>query len=168
MIFLFVAWCLSNAAYNPVVHPRTIFPLRRAGPWARRIWIPFRPPPPLVTLTTPRWDPRRGPTRRGRLRRCRRATSRTSHRTLHRNLQWFRSPAGGPFVRRARPAPAASVQPEVPDNLLEALNNTSIEEEHRTVMSAVIQKVQLAKSGLTEACSSLLTGFEVRVLKHVI
>ena len=58
--------------------------------------------------------------------------------------------------------PAASVQPEAPDNLLEALRGASIEEEHRTVMSAVIQKVQLAKSGLTEACSSLLTGFEVR------
>ena len=57
--------------------------------------------------------------------------------------------------------PAASVQPEVPDNLLEALNGASIEEEHRTVMSAVIQKVQSAKSGLTEACTSLLTGFEV-------
>ena len=37
--------------------------------------------------------------------------------------------------------PAASVQPEVLDNLLEALNGASIEEEHRTVMSAVIQKV---------------------------
>ena len=36
--------------------------------------------------------------------------------------------------------PAASVQPEAPDNLLEALNGTSIKEEHRTVMSAVIQK----------------------------
>ena len=58
--------------------------------------------------------------------------------------------------------PAASVQPEAPDNLLEALKGASIEEEHRTIMSAVIQKVQLAKSGLTEACSSLLTGFEVR------
>ena len=57
---------------------------------------------------------------------------------------------------------AASVQLEVPDNLLEALKGASIEEEHRTVMSSVIQKVQLAKSGLTEACSSLLTGFEVR------
>ena len=30
--------------------------------------------------------------------------------------------------------PVASVQPEVPDNLLEALNGASIEEEHRTVM----------------------------------
>ena len=58
--------------------------------------------------------------------------------------------------------PATSVRPEAPDNLLEALKGASIEEEHRTIMSAVIQKVQLAKSGLTEACSSLLTGFEVR------
>ena len=47
--------------------------------------------------------------------------------------------------------------------MLEALNGASIEEEHRTVMSVVIQKVRLAKSGLTEACSSLLTGFEVRI-----
>ena len=59
-------------------------------------------------------------------------------------------------------APTAPFQPEAPDNLLEVLKGASIEEEHRTVMSAVIQKVQLAKSGLTEACSSLLTGFEVR------
>ena len=57
--------------------------------------------------------------------------------------------------------PVASVQPEAPDNLLEVLNGASIDEEHRTVMSAVIQKVQSAKSGLTEACASLLTGFEV-------
>ena len=62
--------------------------------------------------------------------------------------------------------PVAFVQPEAPDNLLEALNGASIDEEHRTVMSAVIQKVQSAKSGLTEACTSLLTGFEVS-LKHV-
>ena len=61
--------------------------------------------------------------------------------------------------------PAASVQPEAPDNLLEALNGASIKEEHHTVMGAVIQKVQLAKSGLTEACNSLLTGFEVRSFK---
>ena len=64
--------------------------------------------------------------------------------------------------------PAASVQPEAPDTLLEALNGASIEEGHRTVMSAVIQKVQLAKSGLTEAYSRLLTGFEVRILRYVI
>ena len=37
--------------------------------------------------------------------------------------------------------PAAPVQPEAPDNLLEALKGASIEEEHHTIMSAVIQKV---------------------------
>ena len=57
--------------------------------------------------------------------------------------------------------PVTSVQPEAPDNLLEALNGASIDEEHRTVMSVVIQKVQSSKSGLTEAYASLLTGFEV-------
>ena len=65
---------------------------------------------------------------------------------------------GRPLRKKGKTAtPAASVQPEVPDNLLE----------HHTIMSAVIQKVQLAKSGLTEACSSLLTGFEVRISIYV-
>ena len=57
--------------------------------------------------------------------------------------------------------PVTSVHPEASDNLLEVLNGASTDEEHRTIMSAVIQKVQSAKSGLTEACASLLTGFEV-------
>ena len=75
---------------------------------------------------------------------------------------------GRPLRKKGKTAtPATSVQPEVPDNLLEALNGASIKEEQHTVMSAVIQKVQLAKSGLTEACSSLLTGFEVRILIYV-
>ena len=55
----------------------------------------------------------------------------------------------------------ASVHPEAPDNLLEALRGASIDEEHRTVMSAVVEKVQSAKSGLTEARAILLTGFAV-------
>ena len=63
--------------------------------------------------------------------------------------------------------PVTSIHPKAPDNLLEALNGASIDEEHRTVMSAVIQKVQSAKSVLTEACTSLLTGFEVCVQKHI-
>ena len=63
--------------------------------------------------------------------------------------------------------PVTSVHPEAPTNLLEALNDASIDEEHHTIMSAVIQKVQSAKSGLTEACTSLLTGFEVCVQKHI-
>ena len=34
-------------------------------------------------------------------------------------------------------------------------------DEHRILMGTVIEKVQSVKSGLTEACSGLLTGFEV-------
>ena len=57
--------------------------------------------------------------------------------------------------KRSKPSePAASVQSEV-------LDGASIDEGHRTIMSTVIQKVRSAKSGLTEACASLLTGFEV-------
>ena len=57
--------------------------------------------------------------------------------------------------------PVTPVQPEAPANLLEVLKGASIHEEHRTIMSAVVQMVQSAKCGLTEACISLLTGFEV-------
>ena len=70
--------------------------------------------------------------------------------------------SGRPLRKKGETAtPVTSVQPEAPDNLLEALNGASIDEGHRTIMSVVIQKVQSAKSGLTEACTSLLTGFEV-------
>ena len=69
---------------------------------------------------------------------------------------------GRPPSKRSKPTvPVTSVQPEAPDNLLEVLKGASIDEEHRTIMSAVVQKVQSTKSGLTEACASLLTGFEV-------
>ena len=68
-----------------------------------------------------------------------------------------------PFKRGKPPVPVTSVYPEAPDNLLGALCGASIDEEHRTIMSAVIKKVQSAKSGLTEACASLLTGFEVSI-----
>ena len=53
------------------------------------------------------------------------------------------------------------VHPGAPDNLMEALRGTSVVDEHRVLMSAVIEKVQSAKSGLNEACSNLFTGFEV-------
>ena len=59
------------------------------------------------------------------------------------------------------PVPVTFVHPEAPDSLLGALRSASIDEEHHTIMSALVQKVQSAKSGLTEACASLLTGFEV-------
>ena len=59
--------------------------------------------------------------------------------------------------------PVSSIQPEAPENLLEALHSASIDEEHRTIMIAVVKKVQSAKNGLTEACASLLIGFEVSI-----
>ena len=69
---------------------------------------------------------------------------------------------GQPLTKRGKPpVPMASVHLEASDNLLEALRGASIDEEHRTIMSVVIEKVRSAKSGLTEACASLLTGFEV-------
>ena len=68
-----------------------------------------------------------------------------------------------PSKRGKTPVPVTSVHPEAPDNLLGALRSASIDEEHHTIMSAVVQKVQSAKSGLTEARASLLTGFEVSV-----
>ena len=68
-----------------------------------------------------------------------------------------------PSKRGKTPVPVTSVHPEAPNSLLGALRGASIDEEHHTIMSAVIKKVQSAKSGLTEACASLLTGFEVSV-----
>ena len=68
-----------------------------------------------------------------------------------------------PSKRGKTPVPVTSVHPKATDNLLGALRGASIDEEHRTIMSAVIQKVQSAKSRLTEACTSLLTGFEVSI-----
>ena len=68
-----------------------------------------------------------------------------------------------PSKRGKTPVPVTSVHLVAPDNLLGALRSASIDEEHRTIMSAVIKKVQSAKSGLTEACASLLTGFEVSI-----
>ena len=61
---------------------------------------------------------------------------------------------GRPPSKRSRPSvPVTPVQPEALDNLLEALQGASIDEEHRTIMSSVVQKVQ--------TCASLLTGFQV-------
>ena len=45
----------------------------------------------------------------------------------------------GKDSKKGKPTmPVTSVQPEEPDNLLEVLNGASIDEEHRTIMSAVI------------------------------
>ena len=69
---------------------------------------------------------------------------------------------GQPLVKEGEPSvPRTSTTPEASDCMLEALRGASMDEEHRTLMSVVIQKVSSAKSGLTKACTSLLTGFEV-------
>ena len=62
----------------------------------------------------------------------------------------------------------APVHPGAPDILMEALRGASVMDEHRALMGAVIEKVQSAKSGLNEACSNLLTGFEVNNRKKPI
>ena len=57
--------------------------------------------------------------------------------------------------------PVNSVHPEAPDTLTEALRGASIVEEHCTLMGTMIERVQFVKSGLTEAYTHLLKGFEV-------
>ena len=48
---------------------------------------------------------------------------------------------------------------------MEALRGASVMDEHRVLMGVVIEKVQSAKSGLNEAYSNLLIGFDVRKRK---
>ena len=42
------------------------------------------------------------------------------------------------------------------------LRQAPVSEEHRTLMGTVIERISSAKSGLNEAFTSLLRGFEVR------
>ena len=44
---------------------------------------------------------------------------------------------------------------------LPSLRQASVSEEHRALMATVVEKVLSAKSGLNEAFTSLLRGFEV-------
>ena len=57
--------------------------------------------------------------------------------------------------------PTTSINPEAPGTLREALHRASIMDEHHALMGTMVEKVQSAKSGLNEAFTSLLTGFEV-------
>ena len=67
-----------------------------------------------------------------------------------------------PFKGRGAPILAAtSMNPEVPNTLRDELQSASILEEHHTLMGTVAEKIQSTKSGLNEAFTSLLTGFEV-------
>nr|XP_020179013.1 ethylene-responsive transcription factor 5-like [Aegilops tauschii subsp. strangulata] len=47
---------------------------------------------------------------------------------------------------------------------MEVLRGAAIVEEHRVLMGTVVEKVRSAESGLTEACSNLLTGFKASLL----
>ena len=62
--------------------------------------------------------------------------------------------------------PVALVHPWASDNLMEALRGATVVDEHCVLMGAVIEKIQSVKSGLNEACSNLLTGFELRKRKN--
>ena len=48
-----------------------------------------------------------------------------------------------------------------PDALMSLLEKAAILEEHRTLMSTVVERISSATSGLHEAFTSLLRGFEV-------
>ena len=116
-----------------------IFPLRRAGPWVRRIWSLFRPPPAPRDTDDAEVGSREG-TRQ----------EEEAPEVPQGNLPDFAPDSapepivvlesgGRPHRKKGKTvAPVASIQPEAPDSLLEALNGASIKEEHRTVMSAVI------------------------------
>ena len=49
-----------------------------------------------------------------------------------------------------------------PDTLTGLLEQASISEAHRTLMGTVVERISSAKSGLNEAFTCLLRGFEVR------
>ena len=48
-----------------------------------------------------------------------------------------------------------------PDTLMGLLEQAAISEAHRTLMGTVFERISSAKSGLNEAFTSLLKGFEV-------
>ena len=80
-------------------------------------------------------------------------------------LETFKAPGSGeqpPLTEGGKPAlPTTSVQAELQGGLSTTLKNASIVDEHRTLMGAVIEKIQSAESGLNESCISLIKGFEV-------
>ena len=51
--------------------------------------------------------------------------------------------------------PATSVYAELLGGLLTALKNVSVVDEHRTLMGAVVGKIQAAESGLNESVLAL-------------
>ena len=63
--------------------------------------------------------------------------------------------------------PATSTYTELSGGLLTALKNASVVDEHRTLMGAVVGKIQAAESGLNESCLGLIKAFEVWFIKNL-
>ena len=57
---------------------------------------------------------------------------------------------------------ATSRNPEAPNTLMDILQHAPVSEEHRTLMGTVVERVLSTKSGMNEAFTGLLRGFEVR------
>ena len=72
-----------------------------------------------------------------------------------------------PMVGGLPTPPASSVRAELPGGLSIALKNASIIDEHRTLMGAVVEKIQFAESGLNESCFGLIKAFEVCFLGNL-
>ena len=79
-------------------------------------------------------------------------------------------PEDNPIVTQSPPRPALEENKQKSptpsgmrsDVLRELLERAAISEEHRTLMGTVMERVSSAESGLHEAFTSLLAGFEVR------
>ena len=63
--------------------------------------------------------------------------------------------------------PATSVYVGLPGGLSTVLKNASIINEHRTLMGAVVEKIQSAESGLNVSCLGLIKAFEVCFLRNL-
>jgi len=63
--------------------------------------------------------------------------------------------------KECRTPAAVSEDPGAPEMLTDMLQQASVSKEHRALMVTVVEKVLSAKSGLNEAFTSLLRGFEV-------
>ena len=62
---------------------------------------------------------------------------------------------------------ATSIHADLPSGLSTALRSASIVDEHRTLMGAVVGKIQSAESGLNESCLGLIKAFEVWFLRNL-
>ena len=63
--------------------------------------------------------------------------------------------------KKCRAPAAVSEDPGVPETRTDMLRRASVLEKHRALMVTVVKKVVSTKSGLNEAFTSLLRGFEV-------